>query len=278
METINNLQKRISELSDKDLVLMVTLDRNEYQDEVLNTADSEFKRRNIPKATIDKFLRSLNMRARKSEKSGSSYVKMNEPGFDEEEELWKEANLPKETPKDIDPFIFPITKREPEPFFTKETESNLKEQRCVLCEKEPDERPLYCLVGRHRKYSIDGTIKKTKYRYQACYVPICKSCYSRNNTVLQAFTFLLWLGIGVVACFVVFGWGFKNEMSPFIGLGGCLGILIGFRGQGFIRGKLLCKKVIVATELYPRLGVPCKNVEVFRKSRSDIKPLARRSE
>jgi hypothetical protein len=278
METINNLQKRISELSDKDLVLMVTLDRKEYQDEVLNIADSELKRRNIPKATIDKFLRSLNMRARKSEKSGSTYVKMSEPGFDEEEELWKEANLPKETPKDIDPIIFPMTKRSPEPFFTKEAENKIREKRCVLCAGMLLDSSIFCLVGRHRKRIVEGTIKKAKYRYQACYVPVCEKCCFKFRKVLNAFSALQWLGIVAFACFLSIQLGLRNDVSPFIWLGSFLGICLGFWGQGFLRGTLLCKKVIIPAELYPRLGVPCKNVELFRKSRSEIKPLARRSD
>jgi hypothetical protein len=59
MVPVDGIQKHIAELSDKDLVLMVTLDRKEYLEDVPKIADGEIKRRNIQKTTVDKYLRLL---------------------------------------------------------------------------------------------------------------------------------------------------------------------------------------------------------------------------
>jgi len=272
MPCADNLPKHISELSDKDLVLMVTLDREEYREDVLGMADSELKRRNIAKATIDRFLQSLDLRGREAEKKGKSYMAMGEPGSDEEEELWEEANLPNPPPRDFDCYIFPLTNRMPEPFFTEEAENRLREKRCVLCAGILHEDPHYCLVGRHRKKRAEGVVKKIRYRYQACYAPICSSCYSKYNRALISLAILLWLGV-VFVISAYLQWKVKKEISLFIALAAVLGVIMRFLGQQFVRGWLLNRKVIVGTPLYPHLGIPRKRKELLKTARSELKPL-----
>ncbi len=278
MTSNDGLQKHISELPDKDLVLMVTLDRGEYQEDALRMADAEVIKRNISKATIQNYLGSMNKSGREFEKKAGVHERMFEPGLDEEEELWEETNLPADLPKAFDPFIVPLTRRAPEPFFTKEAERRLIEKCCTLCAGPMKEIPHYCLVGRHWKKVVDAfPIRKTKLRYQACYVPICRACHSKCNNILKASAVFLWAG-AVFALSVVLELGFKNRIFPYIGLAALLAIIIGLSGRMIARSFLINRKAVVATELYPNLGVPCKRTELFKAAKSEIKPLAKSNE
>ncbi len=270
--TAEALRERVSELSDKDLVLMVTVDRDSYRENALAAADAELRRRNIPQAAIDEFLGLLDFPLRRAEVRGGACVAMGAPGEDEEQALWEEANRPKEPPKDFERYVRSLTPRAPVPFFTKEAEKNLRERRCVLCAATLGDAPPFYLAGRHRKRRVDGWIKKTRYRYQACYVPICRGCFSRYNNLFSGVTVLLWLGLAFVF-FTFVDWKLKGELSPYMCLASILGILAGYAGQRALGGSLLCRRVVAAAEPYPHLGLPCYRKELLRENLHDLKPL-----